>query len=312
MEQNIKFEIFVIDDAEDHVPDYGLHIFNHLIPRKDVVQLPVLPIKVPWYQFTAATYMDEFAYLHLIGLRTREWLSGNIPTAGVGCGFSRAFLEFASQHNNNIGPLGMNTLTEDYELPLVNRMKDDGEAFYDSIVIKDEKRKRWTDYIPAVRSHFPKSFKRAVMQKSRWLLGIGLQGTEHLGWKGDFSFKYMLFRDRKPIVTNLLTFVGLIYLVLFAIDYLVRGSAHYGNIFTDNVVYQVIISLNVFVMIVLVLVRIICTGLVYGPVHGILSVPRIFLGNFINGVATLRAIRIYRKTKKENTRPRWDKTSHEI
>jgi adsorption protein B len=151
-----------------------------------------------------------------------------------------------------------------------------------------------------------------VIQKSRWILGISLQGTEHLGWRGDFSFRYMLFRDRKPIVTNLLTLIGLFFVVLFAIDYLVRGDRLYESILAGHWIYQLIIRINVFTMFIFLVTRFVCTTVVYGPVHGVLSVPRIFWGNLINGLASLRAIRVYRSSRKKNTLPRWDKTHHEI
>ena len=309
----MQFEIFVIHDAEDNVPVYELSIFNHLIPRKDVVQLPVLPIKTPWYSIVSGTYMDEFASMHLMQLRVREWMSGLIPTAGVGCGFSREFMVTASKKNAEAGPLAYNTLTEDYELPLLNQKKADKEAFYDSIVEKvSYDQTKVTKYLPAVRSYFPKTLRRAIIQKSRWILGISLQGADHIGWKGDLATKYMLFRDRKGVVTNIVTLMSLILIIILALDLTVRGNVEYLDIFSQHPSLRFLITLNVISMIVLIFTRIAATTYYYGIFHGLMSFPRIFVGNIVNGLATLRAIRIYYLSRKTGESPKWEKTQHEV
>jgi adsorption protein B len=312
-EQQLMFEIFVIHDAEDHIPAYGLAIFNHLIPRKDIVQLPVLPLPVPWYQLSAGTYLDEFAFQHLLTLRVREWISGQIPTSGVGCGFSREFLKFASYNNDKKGPLAYDTLTEDYELPLINNLRPNNEIFFDSIVLSDDNQKdSWVNYIPAVRSYFPRSMKRAIVQKSRWILGITLQGSQHLGWNGSFEKKYMLFRDRKGLITNLITFIALLLMIILLIDVTFRGHSEFLRLFYEHAFFKIMIVLNVIMMIILIATRVVCTSIVYGPIHGLLSIPRIYIGNIINGLATIRAIQIYFKSKQRGDKPIWEKTSHEI
>ena len=58
-----------------------------------------------------------------------------------------------------------------------------------------------------VREFFPDTFRTAYRQRARWTLGIGLQGWKQTGWSGSLANRYLLFRDRKGIVT---AFVGII------------------------------------------------------------------------------------------------------
>ena len=36
-------------------------------------------------------------------------------------------------------------------------------------------------------------------------MGIALQGWASIGWQGDFWTRYMLFRDRKGLITNIVS-----------------------------------------------------------------------------------------------------------
>ena len=63
-QNNIRFNIFVMQDCEDVIHPLCYKLFNYLIPRKDMVQLPVLSLKTKWYQFTGGHYIDEFAQGH--------------------------------------------------------------------------------------------------------------------------------------------------------------------------------------------------------------------------------------------------------
>lgn len=318
--RDLRFEIFILDDAEDIVSAKALQVFNHLIPRKDFVQLPVFPVEVPWSQFTAGHYMDEFAQLHLKDMRTREWLTGTIPSAGVGAAFSRRAIALAEQVNGGVA-FSDSTLTEDYELPLQLAKLEVGEAFFEANVpIESDFKFRQVygpenDRFPYVRSIFPRTFRAAVRQKSRWVLGIALQGWEHLGWKGKGIHKYMLWRDRKALIGNLANFLGyvLVFITLaiwFAQWYLV-GDGRFPNV-VPNPFIKWLLILNFYVMCIQLAVRAICTYVIYGFVHAILSAPRAVWGNFINFVATVRAMLLYFGARREKRRTiPWEKTDHE-
>ena len=51
-------------------------LFNYLVDRKDLIQLPVYPFERKWHDFTSAHYMDEFAELHGKDILVREALAG--------------------------------------------------------------------------------------------------------------------------------------------------------------------------------------------------------------------------------------------
>ena len=80
----MRFAIFVMEDSEDIIHPLTLNLFNYLIPRKDMVQLTVLPLPAKWYRFTEGHYADEFSENHYKNLVVREFLSGSVPSAGGG------------------------------------------------------------------------------------------------------------------------------------------------------------------------------------------------------------------------------------
>ncbi|HMF99220.1 MAG TPA: glycosyltransferase, partial [Vicinamibacterales bacterium] len=85
----LQFAGFVLHDAEDVISEMELRLFNYLVDRKDLIQLPVYPFERQWSDFTSAHYMDEFAELHGKDILVREALAGQVPSAGVGTCFSR-------------------------------------------------------------------------------------------------------------------------------------------------------------------------------------------------------------------------------
>lgn len=314
------FEIFVLDDAEDAIPRYGFLVFNHLVPRKDFVQLPVFPEKVRWWKFTAGHYMDEFAQLHLKDMRTREWLTGVIPSAGVGAAFSRRAMLLAAEVNHG-KVFSEDTLTEDYELPLqLVRMKaneafvEPGKPVYSEhpdiapeVTVDEE--------YPYIRSAFPEKLRAAVRQKTRWVLGISLQGWEHLGWRGGGAMhSYMLWRDRKVLFGNLANFAGYILVVftlgLWITRWQITDDQTFPNVVPEGTLVWYLLIINFFIMLIQLIVRFACTLTIYGLIHAVLSIPRAVWGNFINFLATTRALLFYFRARKRHEPIPWDKTEH--
>jgi bacteriophage N4 adsorption protein B len=315
------YEIFVVDDAEDVVPRDALLVFNHLIPRIDLVQLPIFPTKAPWWQFTAGHYMDEFALLHLKDMRTREWLTGTLPCAGAGMAMSRRTLELArSLHQGQ--PFSDRTLTEDYELPLELAPLRVRSAFIDPTepILREGAQGRpvraVAEDFPYLRSDFPSNFWSAVRQKTRWVLGIALQGWQDLGWRGTLPQVYMLWRDRKPLVGNLANLAGyvlvLAILALWLLQWALTGNTAMPQVVASDSWIWSLLVVNLYLMLALLLTRMLCTYKIYGPLHALLSVPRAVWGNFINFVATARALwQFFRARRPGGTPITWDKTEHE-
>ena len=81
--------LFVPPNAEDVISPMELRLFNYLVERKDLIQIPVYPFEREWTHFTSMTYIDEFSELHGKDVPVREALAGQVPSAGVGTCFSR-------------------------------------------------------------------------------------------------------------------------------------------------------------------------------------------------------------------------------
>lgn len=321
-EHGERFEIFVMQDCEDIIHPLCYRLFNHLIPRKDMVQLPVMALETKWHNFTSGHYIDEFAQLHYKDLVVREFLNRSIPAAGVGCAFSRrAFETVAGSNRNQL--FSIDSLTEDYDFGF--RLKEHGmkQVFVKFPVTRTVTRKHWLtghesrveepDMV-CIREFFPSSFKAAMRQKSRWVVGITLQGWANLGWMGGFWTRYMLYRDRKSLLTNLVNLLG--YLVVaavlavwiaIAVD---PDSYRYPPLLErDSWLWYVILA-NGGLLAWRVSLRAWCVSRLYGVRQGVLSVPRMVWGNVINFAATCRAIRLYLRYLRTGKLIAWDKTTH--
>ncbi len=319
---NIQFEIFVMQDCEDVIHPLCYKLFNYLIPRKDMIQLPVLSLERKWHEFTGAHYLDEFSQLHYKDMVVREVLNRSIPAAGVGCAFSRnAFQVVAKKNNGQV--FSIDSLTEDYDFGF--RLKQYGlkQAFVRLFMprtittINDKTGKhiqKTVNELVCIKEFFPSTFNTAVRQKSRWVLGITLQGWEHLGWMGNFWTRYMLFRDRKSIITNLFNILGyllvLAVLSIWLVLWLDPDAYRYPSLLEEGTLLWYLVIANAFLLVMRVLQRAYCVKQLYGWKQSFLAIPRMVWGNLINFFATCRAIRLYSRYLVTGKLIAWDKTAH--
>ena len=89
----LKFQIVVLSDSEDVHHPLSLRLFNYLMPRFEMIQLPIIPLEIPWYSFVGGVYLDEFAEMHLKELLVREKIARVLPSAGTSTAFWREKLE---------------------------------------------------------------------------------------------------------------------------------------------------------------------------------------------------------------------------
>ena len=90
----------MLHDAEDVVHPLELSLFDQLIDRAGVIQLPVLPLIDPSSRWISGHYCDEFAEAHAKELVVREAVGASIPLAGVGCAIAREPLaRLAAMHD---------------------------------------------------------------------------------------------------------------------------------------------------------------------------------------------------------------------
>ncbi len=321
-ESNIRFQIFIMQDCEDVIHPLCYKLFNYLMPRFDMVQLPVHSLKRKWYEFTGAHYKDEFAQLHHKDLVVREVLTGSIPAAGVGCAFSRCAFETIAANNNN-QVFSIDSLTEDYDFGF--RLKEFGlkQIFVKFTVVRTELQGSWwrrtprpvrVEEIVGIREFFPANFRASVRQKSRWVVGIAFQGWAHLGWRGGLLTRYILFRDRKAIITNLVNLMGyfvvLVVVFVWIILWMDPSSYRYPPLIEEGSLLWYVVIANGVLLLERVLLRAYCVYRVYGWRQALLSIPRMVWGNVINFGATYRAIRLYARYLRTGKLIAWDKTQH--
>jgi len=317
-EQGIRYEIVVLHDSEDVVHPLELKLFNWLIPRKDMVQLPVIPLAMPARYWTAGTYLDEFAENHSKDLLVRERLASVIPSAGVGTGLSRAVLdELASARSNQL--FNVNSLTEGYELgfallPLKRRgILAQFPVLRTQTVIRGlwprRQELRQVREQVAVREFFPDRFRLAVRQKSRWVLGIALQGWKNLGWQGGWWGRYMLYRDRKTLFTNVINALGYLVVAYWLVDLVSHPWGEAPTMVPAGWVWKVIL-IDTFLMAHRLAERVVAVHRVAGWKQALLTIPRSVVGNAINFCATFVAVQQFWRAERTGQRVAWQKTAH--
>nr|WP_322045382.1 glycosyl transferase family protein [Paraburkholderia sp. J67] len=324
-EAGIEFAGVILHDSEDVMHPMELRFFNYLLPRKDMIQLPVASLEREWYELVAGTYMDEFAEWHAKDLVVRESLASAVPSAGVGTCFSRrALAGLAAQTNNQ--PFNTETLTEDYDVgERLGRMGMQS-IFARFPVQFATRRKSWFGLGPVreftltmplcVREYFPDTFRTAYRQRARWTLGIGLQGWEQMGWVGSLANRYLLARDRKGIVTafvGILAYVLLVQFLLFTFaDMLGLRPDLIASPFANSRFLTIVLWANGIALLMRVAQRVYFVSRLYGWEHGVLSVPRMVIGNFVNFMAVSRAWKMYLNYLVTGKRLVWDKTMHDF
>jgi len=315
-----RFAIIVTHDAEDIIHPYSMLLYNYLVPRKDMVQLPVFPAPVPSRYFTYWTYADEFAENHTKDLLVRETSGGFVPCAGVGAAFSRRAFELVGLQGA-MEVFNERMLTEDYELGLRVRLRGLTAAFVSQRMRLPMPEPQHPEQGPhermewiATRSMFPRVFGRAVRQKTRWNLGIALQSWAIAGWPGNFAVRYNLAHDRKILLTNLVSFLGYLVFAYF-IWYEIQRRFFNQNLpvlIEEGTILWRLVVVATILMAGRILQRLIAVSRVYGGWQAVLSIPRSIWTNLINFVATFRALGQALRMVVTGRQPVWDKTAHEF
>ncbi|HAT9624255.1 TPA: phage adsorption protein NrfB [Legionella pneumophila subsp. pneumophila] len=321
-----RFSIFVFHDSEDIIHPMSFKLYNYLIPRKDMIQIPVFPLAVTYWNFTHWLYADEFSENHTKDIVVREAIHGHVPSAGVGTAFSKHALDLLEDPKTQ-APFSVNSLTEDYRTSLAIRIHNLKQIFVSQTIVRTKWRPRslfrkgyvqkpTKEYI-ATRALFPLEYKKAVRQKARWIIGIVFQEWHHTQWPKNWIIKFTLAHDRKSFITHFINGFGY-FVFLF---WLIYSLCTYTNPEFPSLqeqlnlhpwVWWLIVTVTL-MMIERLLQRMIAIRRIYGWIPAFLSIPRVFYGNLLNLHALIRAYRIYYFTPKNqatNNQPSWDKTEH--
>ncbi len=322
---SIEFAGVILHDSEDVLHPYELKFYNYLLPRKDMIQLPVFSLERKWYELVAGTYMDEFVESHSKDMIVRERVCGVVPSAGVGTCFSRRAILALNEETQN-QPFNTKSLTEDYDIG--NRLAHMGMQSIFAVYPVEfiVRRENWFNSknrdpikisMPlCIREYFPDTFRTAYRQKARWTLGICLQSWDQIEFRGTLIAKYFLLRDRKGILTSLISIVAYLifiqFLIFQALTFFGVWTLYYSNSFTLNEWWTYVLMFNIFALSIRMGHRSYFVTKYYGWRHGIMSIPRMIISNFINFMAVCRAWKLYLNYLFLGNAMVWDKTMHDF
>lgn len=318
-ETGLTFDLVVVSDSEDIHHPLSFKLFNYLMPRFEMIQIPIIPLEMPWHSFVGGVYMDEFAENHLKELIVREKIARILPSAGTSTAFWRESLRKLDAENDQ-QIFNTRSLTEDYEVGI--RL---GKLGLKQIILvqwvervvtrKGKARPKKVRELVATRAFFLDEFRKAMRQRARWVYGIAWQGLRNIGWDRNLKVSYTLFRDRLSFFTNFLYLFGYLliaYILTCWLVHLFRPEFEMPALVRPDEIWWKLALLVLFFFCWRILMRIIFVNKIYGLGQALLSPIRIIVGNVLNfassALAMLWLIRAV-STRKEQT---WIKTEHEF
>lgn len=301
----LRFASVVFHDAEDMVDAGALGLLDEAIAGgADFVQLPVQPL-VPrhqgwWARHIGGHYCEEFAEAHGKAMVVRDALGAGLPGAGVGCAVSRRALEQLAARRSDGLPFATDSLTEDYEMGLAIAAAGGRCRFL---------RARGEDgRLIATRAFFPHQFEPSVRQKTRWVLGIALQGWDRVGWSGGVIETWMRARDRRGPMTALVLLVGYVLVLLTGVQGLALVIGLAPPVPLTPLLKAVLLA-NAAAFAWRIVMRFAFTARDYGAAEGLRAALRLPLANVIAILAGRRAVFSYLGTLAGRAAV-WDKTDH--
>ncbi|WP_443970291.1 glycosyl transferase family protein [Sphingobium sp. CR28] len=294
-----RMRAVVLHDAEDVVHPDSIRLIGWLAERFSLVQLPVLPLVASGSRWISGHYCDEFAEAHGKALLVREALGASMPSAGVGCGFSRSVMGEVARRRDG-SPFDESSLTEDYELGLrISEMGGRGIL----VRMRDAR-----GALIATQEYFPDTLSAAVKQKARWTVGIALAGWDRLGWSGGLGETWMRLRDRRATLAAIVLLAAYAGMLLTAGLWMIEGLALI-SLPPLPPALTFLLGLNAALLVWRLSVRACFVWEAYGPAEALRSVPRTFVANIVQMLAARRALIIYLRHLR-GEKLVWDKTAH--
>ena len=304
-ESGLRYDAVITHDAEDIIHPESFRWINAYLGRYEMVQTPVLAMPTPLRELTHGIYCDDFAEYHTKDMVVRQRLGGFVPSSGVGTGYRRDALErLAAEASNRLFEPGC--LTEDYENGLRLSRLGCSQAFAPIRILRDGRPM-------ATREYFPRRFRAALRQRTRWVTGIALQGWQRHGWRVGWRQRYWLWRDRKGLLGNPASLLANLLFVYGALTWVVaRLSATpwtLGQI-ADLPSLRWLLAATLALGVVHWLARSACSARVYGWRFALGVPPRILLGNVLNAAAAVRAMGNFFWARLRHRPLVWVKTEH--
>lgn len=306
----IRFRSVVLHDSEDMVHSAELAVIDRALDDADFIQLPVRPEPQASSRWVGGHYIDEFAEAHGKALPVRDALGAAVPSAGVGCGFSREMLARIAhlrRAEGEGGPFAGECLTEDYELGVLI-WREGGKGRF--VRARDA-----TGQLVATRAYFPGRLEDSVRQKTRWIHGIALQSWDRLGWSrinrsAGVADTWMALRDRRgPLAAMVLASSYLLVLVELLLATIRVGGV--GTNPTASPALHAILAVCLVSLVWRCIMRFLFTAREYGLVEGARAIMRIPVANLVAIVAGYRALANYLRTLR-GAAVHWEKTAHHL
>jgi adsorption protein B len=230
----------------------------------------------------------------------RDWLGVGLPSAGVGCAFSRESLEAIAEQRGAAEPFAAECLTEDYECGLLVGQIGGAAKF---VRARDA-----SGQLVATREFFPAGLGPSVRQKTRWMHGIAFQGWDRLGWEAHPLELWMRLRDRRAPLTAIVLAAAYMLLIISPLLYIASRAGFYHPQPIDPLL-KVLLVINFAALAWRCLLRAVFTAHEYSLGEGIMAVLRMPLANVIAIMAGRRAISAYLASLYSG-RVKWDHTVH--
>jgi bacteriophage N4 adsorption protein B len=297
------FDLILMQDSEDVLHPLSLKILNWGAKDYDFIQMPVFSFNLPIKHWTGSTYIDEFSEVHTKDLLVREFLGCAIPSAGVGTAFSRKMIDQVCRENSGAF-FAEDVLVEDYFLGTQTKKLNLKSRFL--CCYRDKTASKPRDFI-ATREYFPNQISTAIRQKTRWTLGIAVQGLLRLGWSGSVVDRYFLMRDRRGPFNALVMILCTLSLIGYALCELLKIDV---STLTQNPIFILGTKLTLISMIIRLVQRSRCVLLVNGWKPALTVALRWPLANWINTLAAAMAVKKHIESVRAGVQPKWDKTAH--
>lgn len=312
-----RFNAVVLHDAEDKVHAQELDLYAAYLAEHDLIQIPVLPLVDRNSIWVAGHYCDEFAEAHGKELPLRHTLGAPVPSAGVGTAINIALIEKLTLTRGQ--PFDTDSITEDYELGWRAGLGGQRTIFV--------RAKASDGSLIATQAYFPDTLSTSIRQKTRWVLGIALQGWDRLaadmaemrreteGTPHRFIHSlfahWMLWRDRRVVLSSLLLLIGYWAALLYAAVFLLREAMPTLSVqaisFPPDL--RFIFTGTLFLFFWRLAMRAYFVWREYGVGQALLSIPRVFVSNAVAIIASHRAVLQYLKWGRGAAQT-WDKTDH--
>jgi len=299
----IHYDIVMTHDAEDLVDPESLRLVSWFSGDYAMVQVPVLALPTPLAELTHGLYCDEFAEFQTKDIPMRQLLGGFLPANGVGTGFARSALEHLASTRRGL-IFDPTCLTEDYENGFRLHALGYRQIF---LPVRLQSGRPM-----ATREYFPRNFRAATRQRSRWVAGIVLQSWQHHGWRGSWPQVYWFWRDRKGLVGNLLSPLANVMFLAglgnLAVD---AGIGHPWNLAAVIPPWLSFLCVLTYAFaVVQMAVRAWCSARIYGWRFAAGAPLRTAWGNVVNFVATVAAVRQFTAARIQRRTMAWRKTDH--